>query len=128
MRFNILGDFDWEARVDQVLDSLSNSGYRSYFEQRDYGPGLAGITVVLMCQAPELNLRRRVQLSKKEKKLYMDIMLDLAEMKRVDRSRRKTLVTERLIREVPEVLSKYKISDFDSARFIEDFRLKFSET
>ena len=128
MRFNILGDFDWEARVDQVLDSLSKSGYRSYFEQRDYGPGLAGITVVLMCQAPELNLRRRVQLSKKEKKLYMDIMLDLAEMKRVDRSRRKTLVTERLIREVPEVLSKYKISDFDSARFIEDFRLKFSET
>ena len=69
MRFNVLTDSDWESRVDQVLNEMSDLGYRRYFEERNYGPGLVAVTVVLMCQEPELNLKRRVRLAKKEKKL-----------------------------------------------------------
>jgi hypothetical protein len=126
MRLNLLGDIDWESKVDQVLASLSDSDYRSYFQERDYGAGLVGVTVVLMCQDPALNLKRRIRLSKKEKKLYMDIMLDLAEMKAAaDLATRRRIVFERLLKEVPEVVSKYSISDFDAVRFIDDFRMFF---
>ncbi len=128
MRFNVLTDSDWESRVDQVLNEMSDLGYRRYFEERNYGPGLVAVTVVLMCQEPELNLKRRVRLAKKEKKLYLDVMLDLPQMKAADNAMRKRIVTERLSKEVPEVVSQYKISDFDAAGFISDLKAWIAST
>lgn len=54
MRFNILADFHCEAKIDYVINEISDLGFRQYFEERDYGPGLDGVTVVLMCQEPDL--------------------------------------------------------------------------
>ncbi|MFZ6736049.1 hypothetical protein ACO0LG_29285 [Undibacterium sp. Ji42W] len=125
MRLNILGDFDWESNIDQVLKAFSDDNYHSYLQERDYGTGLIGITVVFMCQDPNLNLKRRIRLSKKEKKLYVDIMLDLAQMKSVDLAKKKMIISELLLKQIPEVISKYKIDDFDLQRFIEDFQQKF---
>ena len=122
MRFNILSDTHWESKVDQVLDELSGSGYRRNFEEKDYGPGMVGLTVVFMCQNPELNLKRRVKFAKKEKKLYLDIMLDLHNMRAANPELRKKIVAERLLNEVPPIISKYKIDQFDSPRFISDFK------
>lgn len=128
MRFNISGDFDWESKIDQVLKAFSDDNYHSYFQERDYGTGLIGITVVFLCQDPALNLKRRIRLSKKKKKLYVDIMLDLPEMKSVDFTKKKMIISELLLKEIPEVISKYKIGDFDSQRFVEDFQKKFRIT
>ena len=88
---------------------------------------MLGLVVVLVCQDSELNLKRRIRLSKKEKKLYLDIMLDLDEMRQADQQVRKKYVAERLADEVPDVLRKYSISDFDKVRFIEDFKSWFLE-
>lgn len=33
-RFNILADFYWEAKIDEVLDTLSNTGYRSFLKSK----------------------------------------------------------------------------------------------
>lgn len=60
-RFNILADFYWEVHIDKVLDLLSDTGYRKYFSEQDYGTSLDGITVVLMCQDPNLNLKQRIR-------------------------------------------------------------------
>jgi hypothetical protein len=128
MRFNILSDSDWEARLEGALHALSDLGYRNYFMDKDYGDGLLGVTVVFMCQDPDLSLKRRVRHSKKEKKIYMDIMLDLPEMKAATPEARKRLVVERLLSEVPEVVLKYKIKDFDTAHFIADFQEWMSAT
>ncbi|MCH8622564.1 hypothetical protein [Undibacterium sp. TS12] len=128
MRLNILGDFDWESKIDQVLKAFSDDNYHAYFQERDYGIGLIGITIVLMCQDPALNLKRRIRLSKKEKKLYVDIMLDLPEMKSVDFIKKKMIISELLLKEIPEVISKYKIDDFDLQQFVEDFQEKFRIT
>lgn len=128
MRFNISGDFDWESKIDQVLKAFSDDNYHSYFQERDYGTGLIGITVVFLCHDPALNLKRRIRLSKKEKKLYVDIMLDLPEMKSVDFTKKKMIISELLLKEIPEVISKYKIDDFDLQRFVEDFQKKFRIT
>lgn len=128
MRFNILSDIDWESRVDQILDALTRLGYFEFFAEKDYGNGLYGVTVVFMCQDPNLNLKRRVRHSKREKKIYMDIMLDLPTMRAADNQLRQKILADRLNIEVPEILGKYKITDFDSARFISDLRLWLAAT
>ena len=89
---------------------------------KDYGVGLLGVVIVLMCQDPNLSLKKRVSFAKKEKKVYLDIMLDLDQMKQASPEVRKRIVTDRLAEEVPGVLHKYAIPDFDEARFLADFK------
>jgi hypothetical protein len=122
MRLNFLSDAYWEARVERVLDELSVAGYRELFSASDYGRGLNGITVVFVCQDPSLNLKQRVNFVKKERKLYIDVLLDLDEMKKAQSSERKRIVVERLSGEVPSALHTQWIQDFDEARFVEDFK------
>ena len=50
----------------------------------------------------------------------MDVMLDLPEMKNADPQMRKRRIAERVLVDVPQVLSKYEIDDFDFKRFISD--------
>jgi hypothetical protein len=122
MRFNMLADSDWESGLDKVLNDISDLGYRAYFSKRDYGAGLSGVTVVFMCQDSALNLKRRVHYAKAEKKLYMDIMLDLPSMKCLGHDARKRLVVDYLLAEIPSNISEYKFDDFDSEKFISDIR------
>ena len=122
MRLNILSDANSESRVDRVLDALSDFNYRSYFQERDYGTGLIGVTVVFMCRDTALNFKQRIRLSKKEKKLYIDLMLDLSEMTNADQLIRQRIVAGQLLKEVPEIVSRYKIENFDRSRFLADFQ------
>ncbi len=122
MRFNILSDSDWQAKLSDSLAVLDKLGYFEYFSGRSYGEGLFGITVVFMCQAPSLNLKRRIRFSKKEKKLYMDIMLDLPTMINSNKKQHQKIIVESLEHEVPAVLLKYEINDFDQSQFNEDLQ------
>lgn len=121
-RFNILADFYWETQIDKVLDSLSNTGYRRFFLDQDYGTSLDGITVVLMCQDPNLNLKQRIRFSKKEKNLYLDIMLDLPHFLEILQKEREEIIVDKIITEVPQVIAKYKFKDFELVRFEKDLK------
>jgi hypothetical protein len=120
-KFTITGDTDHRSGVGELIDVTSGPA-RSHFQKIDYGSGLDGVCVVLMCQRPELNLRRRVRYSRKDKTVYMDIMLNLPTMEAASPEERMHEVAQRLWNEVPEVLSRYKIPDFDRVRFVADFR------
>ncbi len=122
MRLFITCDANWESKVDRVLSDLVGLKFRQHFEQREYGFGLTGLSVILMCRDPSHNFKRRIKLSKKEKNLHLDIMLDLASMKEASPAERKREVAQRLFDEVPEVLSRYRIPDFDREAFIADFQ------
>jgi hypothetical protein len=50
----------------------------------------------------------------------MDIMLDLDEMKYNSPQGRRQIILQRIAKEVPEILAKYKIADFDRERFVID--------
>lgn len=121
MRLNILSDSHWEARLGPILNELSDTMFRQRFEGLDYGKGLTGVTVVFMCQDPSLNLKRRIRHSKKEAKVYLDIMLDLPTMKGSTPVERKRIVAQSLYDEVPSVLGTFKIVDFDRDSFVSDF-------
>ncbi len=53
--------------------------------------------------------------------IYMDIMLDIGHMRQVGHEDRQRIVVERLIDEVPTVVHKYAVPNFDELRFIDDF-------
>lgn len=126
-RFNILADFYWEAQIDKVLDALSNVGYRKYFSEQDYGTSLEGLTVVLMCQDPNLNLKQRIRLSKKERKIYLDIMLGLPHIIDITQKEREKIIVGKLIAEIPPIIAKYKLDDFDLVKFETDLKIWMSK-
>ena len=122
MRFFITCDSFWEAQVDKVIDRIDDTGYKRYFSEQDYGTSLDGITVVLMCQAPNLNLKQRIRLSKKEKKIYLDIMLDLPHFLEIAQKEREKIIVDKLIAEIPPIITKYKLADFNLAKFETDLK------
>lgn len=121
-RFNILADFYWESKIDKVLDTLSETGYRRFFSEQYYGSTLNGITVLLICQDPSLNLKQRIRLSKKEKTINMDIMLDLNQFLKIEQKEREKIVVEKLINEIPAIIRKYRLEDFDILKFESDLK------
>ena len=120
MHLRLTGDTSAESGLDPIFSWSEPT--RKYFVSKHYGNGLLGVVVVLMCQDPALNLKRRVRFSKKEKKLYLDIMLDLNQIRTASPSARKRFVVERLSSEIPELLKKYRFLDFDEAKFVDDLR------
>jgi hypothetical protein len=122
MRFNLLSDADWDSKIDKVLSVLSTSGYRRFFEDKEYGDSIDGITVVFMCRNPEINFKRRIRYSKKEKKVYLDIMLDLNQFRQIGQEERQKIVAYRLLSEVPPIIAKYKFNDFNLLSFTNDLK------
>ena len=117
MNLFITGDSYWEAGIDKVLDALYKTGYTQFFEGRDYGSSLHSIAIVLMCQNPDLNLKRRIRFARKEKTIYIDIMLDLPLFLKIDQKEREKVVVREIINEIPLILVKYKLEDFDLDKF-----------
>lgn len=127
MRFFITCDSFWEAQVDRVIDLIDDTGYKRYFSEEDYGTSLQGVTVVLVCQDPNLNLKERSRLSKKEKKIYLDIMLDLNQFLGINQKEREKIVVAKLIAEIPPIIAKYKLDDFNLEKFEKDLRFWISK-
>jgi hypothetical protein len=118
MRVNILSDTDAKAKVDQVTWLLSP---HTFFAGRDYGPGLSGLAIILMCRTPDLLFRRRVRMDRKERCLYTDVMLHFPSMKAFGHQGRRLIVLSRLLTDIPPTIAKYRLPDFDLAAFTNDF-------
>lgn len=126
MRFNILSDSNYEAKIDSVLDYLSEKKYRQYFSERNYGSDfLENITIILMCRSSELAFKQRIRLSKKDKVLYLDLMLDNDIFTQIEQTERNRIVKEKILFEVVPIISKYKFKDFNIIDFEKDLKKIF---
>src|SRR5437016_2600480 len=121
MHLRITGDTNAESRVGEFIDE-SSGPTRQFFAPKDYGKGVVAIAVILMCRNPELNFKRRIRFDRKDKNLYIDVMLDLMQMIQATPELRRKIIAERLMEEIPAVVHKYSIRDFDEARFTEDLK------
>ena len=119
MRFIITGDTDSISGLGPLIYGVSGPA-RKHFVARDYGTGLLGVVVVLMCQDPNLKLKQRVRFAKTERKLYLDVMLGLEQMRRLDPKDRKQVVGERMLDEIRIFLKKYSFPEFDAERFLDE--------
>jgi len=126
MHFRVTGDSNEESGVSAVVIEWSGPA-RLFFLEKNYGVGLEGIVVVLMCRDPRLDFKRRVRLDRKEMKLYVDVMLELGVMTGLDHDERKRLIVARLLAELPPIIGKYQLRDFDCTAFMEDLRTWFAE-
>ena len=127
MRLSILSDANWESGIEKTLSDLADRHLFEHFEVREYGSDLGGVTVIFMCRDLSYDFNRRIKLSRKESKIYMDIMLNSQEMSAATPEMRKREVAQRLYDEIPEVLSRYKIVSFDGERFVADLRIWIDE-
>ena len=128
MRFNILCDIDWETKIDEALNDFSITELDEHFKKYSFGNGLAGITIVLMCKKPELKFKQRIRLSKNENKLYMDIMLAYDEFIKIEKNKRKEIISNKILTELPLTLKKYKIEDFNRETLILSLKDFFTKT
>jgi hypothetical protein len=122
MKLKILSDAHWESGLEKVSKRLSSTGYRTAFESKDYGSGLKGVVVILMCRDPVLHFKQRIRFAKKENTLYLDVMLDLEVMRAATDKARMRIVCIRLADEVPEIVQRYSFQNFDEEQFISDFK------
>ena len=116
---------EW-ANVDEPTDRLDDLHLGKAFDGEDYGPDISYIFVVFMCRTPDLKFKQRIRMDRKELVLYMDIFLDYHLMVKGPTERRYDHLARKLYDELPPILAKYKLKDFDSERFVADFR-KFME-
>src|SRR5205807_1477689 len=94
MLLRITGDVNAESGAAETVYEISGPT-EDYFAPRDYGTGLHGVVVVLMCRNPALNFKRRIRFVRKDKELYMDVMLDLKQMSQATRGLRRRIIAER---------------------------------
>lgn len=126
MRFFITSDANSESGLGETLYGI-NKAFDDYFFDRFYDDSGIEMSVIFMCRDPRWNFKQRIRFSKKENRLYMDIMLDLNVMSSADLPTRKQIVGEKLVNEVPQIVAKYKFKDFDLKRFSSDLRSWFEE-
>lgn len=126
MKFGITCDANIESGVSEVIYGM-NKAFDEYFGDRFYDDSGIGLFIVLMCRDPQWNFKQRIRFVKKRNTLYVDIMLDLDEMRRSDLSARKRIVGEKIVNEVPQIAAKYKFKGFDLRRFTRDLREWFEQ-
>jgi len=121
MFLRITGDTDVQSGVGSIIDDSSGPA-EDHFAPRDYGAGAPDIAVILMCQDPSLNLKRRVRFSRKDNTLYLDVMLDLPAMKAAKQKTRMEFVFKKIYHDVAEVIDRYTLSNFNSELFLKDLK------
>ena len=120
MKFFITSDANWDARLSKLVYTLSDNSVEDYFYLKSYGTSMDALSIILMCRDPELNFKQRIKFSKKEKKLSTDIMLDFNLFKVIEQSEKEKIVANKLLTELPLIISNYKFKDFDLLRFESD--------
>ena len=124
MKVNITSDSHWEAGVERILHRVYGRELSEYFWPKDYGSSINGIFIVVMCRDSDFRQRRRF--SKKEKTLYLDVLLAFDKFKLLNPDQKKAQVLQEILSEISGTLIKYKFGDFDQEHFEKDFREKLT--
>ena len=127
MRFMISADIDIKSGIEEVLSILHGTGYIKYFKTKNYGEDIECVFIVLMCRDESLNFKQRIRHSKKEKTIYLDIMLKLSEYIKASPEWRMKTTIKNIFEELSRIIRKYKIKNFASEMFISDVLKYFTE-
>lgn len=124
MKIGFTGDSDIESGLSEVLYSFGTR-VEDYFVEKRYGDSGLELFVVLMCRDPRWKFKQRIRFDRKDNCLYMDLMLDLPTMSGANFETRRRIVAEKIVSEVPAIIGKYKLKDFDLPRFSTDLKAWF---
>ena len=122
MVVRILSDTNIESGVSEVQSDLEDHGLRKYFADKCYGPEVVWICIILMCRDSRHEFKQRKRYIKKEQVLSFDLMFDSPTMEHSTVQKRRQIIAEKLYYEAPAIVTKYKFKEFDTPRFIQDWR------
>jgi hypothetical protein len=129
MQFNITSDSNHETKVgDQVTTQFPRRKLEDWLHFKNYGNDLVRIGLILMCRDPEYNFKQRIRMDRKNKILYIDLMLDYHYfISNITQEDRISTVAKKIFEEVPPIVKKYKLKDFDLDLFMSDLKNYFIE-
>ncbi|TPG29772.1 hypothetical protein [Flavobacterium pectinovorum] len=124
MRFSITSDTNYETKVsDQVTTQFPAREVEDWLYFKNYGDDLVEIFIVLMCRSPEYNFKQRIRMDRKNKILYIDLMLDYHYfVSNINQDDRINNVANKIINEIPPIIKKYKLKDFNVDLFMKDLK------
>lgn len=122
MEFFVTQDADITAGLDSFLNVLRSNGFESDFLPKQYNDLGTDLGIVLMCRQPYHRFKQRIRHSKKDNTLYIDLMLELAEMASMPPTEKISFIARKMLVELPPIISKYRKLDFDILRFSRDLR------
>ncbi|RZF55980.1 hypothetical protein EXE30_04055 [Acinetobacter halotolerans] len=117
-QFNLMSDTSLGSGVLEAKQHITTTQFYRLIESENYGSDLNGIAIVLMCREENSMFKQRLRFSKKEKVLYMDIMLDYDKFSILSHKQRISEICRVLLTEIPLIVKKYKFKDFDLDLFI----------
>lgn len=117
MRVTISSDINWESKVDHAMKVIE---LRPYFEDREYGQGLAALVLVLNCRDPELGHKARTRHAKATNTLYIDVMLDLAYFVQATHVTRRAEIFLQVKKQLRQTLEKLNLPQFQHELFLSD--------
>ncbi|MES2948430.1 MAG: hypothetical protein V4858_07805 [Pseudomonadota bacterium] len=117
MRISVTSDINWESKVDHATKVVE---LRPHFEDREYGPGLSALVVVLNCRDSEFEHKQRIRHIKATNTLYVDVMLDLPFFVLATHVARRSEIFLQVKTQLRQVLAKRNISQFNSELFLSD--------
>lgn len=124
-RFHLISDTDSSSGVLEAKQKIASNEFYKVIESDSYGHDLNGIVIVLMCREPGVFLKQRLRLSKKEKILYFDIMLDFDTSQGLSNDQLVSEICKTILMKVPPVVEKYKFKDFHLEKFMANLKCWF---
>ncbi len=124
-RLSILSDTSELSRVLEAKQIITSEAFYKYVESENYGADLNGIGIILMCREPQFKFKKRLRFSKKDKVLYMDIMLDFDKYILLSQTERVSAICNELLEKIPQTVNKYKFGDFDLDKFMTHLKTWF---
>lgn len=124
MNLGITSDSFVTTMTGSAVDAVRSHGYETALCTGDYGHGLAKIFIVATCRSADdaTRFKRRIRLDHKRLTLYVDVFLDYHLMVQGPDERRIDHLVRKLYNEIPPIVEKYKLKNFDTQRFVTDFR------
>jgi hypothetical protein len=120
MKFSITGDIDSNTGLGLKKIWNNFNQLTSFFENRNYGVSVSGISLCIVCVNPEFHqFKQRKRFDKRAKIIYHDILLDYYEILNNDIDQKIEIINLKLIHFIDE-WHKYKFDSFDILSFKKD--------
>ena len=114
----------WETGVDKIINLLPSRELKDFFFNKNYGKYLDGMQIILLCCNP-LHFGNELEdkniYSKNKKLLKIFFVLDFNLFMKIEQAEKNKIAFNKLVDEVPAIIKKCKVKDFNLEEFTKDW-------
>ena len=126
-RLLLTADSNIETGVGDASVIIASNDFYKFMEVQEYGEDIKHLAILFICRDPELKFKQRIRYTKKDQALCIDLMLDYNQFVEMSMQQRISTMCEKVLEEIPSIVKKYKFSDFDLDKLINNFSYWFDE-